>query len=197
MFSSEHLASHGVFFVCQIYVIVGFVRQHINDDQFFKILKLSIYSAVSIFAVTFFYVTLKGITRWSGRSMTLLDPTYAKKYIPIIASVSEHQPTTWGTYFFDLSYLLIFIPAGFYFSFRHITYGKLFIALYGLLSVYFACIMIRLMLVLAPAACVLAAISISEVLDKISKSIRHFLRSWFEENAKVEEATQEENQEED
>ena len=31
-----------------------------------------------------------GKTQWSGRSMTLLDPTYAKKYIPIIASVSEH-----------------------------------------------------------------------------------------------------------
>jgi dolichyl-diphosphooligosaccharide--protein glycosyltransferase len=33
---------------------------------------------------------ITGKTKWSGRSMTLLDPTYAKKYIPIIASVSEH-----------------------------------------------------------------------------------------------------------
>lgn len=30
------------------------------------------------------------------RFWTLLDPTYAKKFIPIIASVSEHQPTTWA-----------------------------------------------------------------------------------------------------
>ena len=32
----------------------------------------------------------------------MLDPTYAKNHIPIIASVSEHQPTTWSSYYFDL-----------------------------------------------------------------------------------------------
>jgi dolichyl-diphosphooligosaccharide--protein glycosyltransferase len=37
-----------------------------------------------------------GKVQWTGRSLTLLDPTYATKYIPIIASVSEHQPTTWS-----------------------------------------------------------------------------------------------------
>jgi len=42
------------------------------------------------FAFGFVFLTFSGNTRWSGRSMTLLDPTYAKKYIPIIASVSEH-----------------------------------------------------------------------------------------------------------
>jgi len=42
------------------------------------------------FAFAFVFLTFSGNTKWSGRSMTLLDPTYAKKYIPIIASVSEH-----------------------------------------------------------------------------------------------------------
>lgn len=37
-----------------------------------------------------FYLSVSGKSKWSGRSLTLLDPTYAKKYIPIIASVSEH-----------------------------------------------------------------------------------------------------------
>ena len=36
----------------------------------------------------FILLLLLGQTKWSGRSMTLLDPTYAKKYIPIVASVS-------------------------------------------------------------------------------------------------------------
>jgi len=31
---------------------------------------------------------------FSGRVLTLLDPTYAKNHIPIIASVAEHQTTT-------------------------------------------------------------------------------------------------------
>lgn len=63
------------------------------------------------------YVTITGKMKWSGRSLSLLDPTYAKKYIPIIASVSEHQPTTWASFFFDLHYLLVFAPVGFYYCF--------------------------------------------------------------------------------
>ncbi len=42
----------------------------------------------------------------AGRSLSLLDPTYASKYIPIIASVSEHQPPAWPSYFTDLNILV-------------------------------------------------------------------------------------------
>lgn len=112
--------------------------------------------------------------------MTLLDPSYAKKYIPIIASVSEHQPTTWTNYFFDMGYLLFFVPAGYYFCLIHdVTIGKIFIGLYGVLATYFSCVMIRLMLTLAPVVCVIAAIAISEVLTKVGDSIR---ASFLEEN---------------
>lgn len=68
---------------------------------------------------------------------------------------------------------MIFIPVGFYYCLNHkVTYGKLFVGIYGVLSTYFSCVMIRLMLVIAPAACVLAAIGLSEILRKMSKSIR-------------------------
>ncbi|GKD20145.1 dolichyl-diphosphooligosaccharide--protein glycosyltransferase subunit STT3A, partial [Tanacetum coccineum] len=40
---------------------------------------------------------------WSGGSLSLLDPIYASKYIPIITSVSEHQPPTWPSYFMDIA----------------------------------------------------------------------------------------------
>jgi dolichyl-diphosphooligosaccharide--protein glycosyltransferase len=43
-----------------------------------------------VLATGFLYLTFIGASRWSGRSMTLLDPTYAQKFIPIVASVSEH-----------------------------------------------------------------------------------------------------------
>jgi dolichyl-diphosphooligosaccharide--protein glycosyltransferase len=80
---------------------------------------------------------------------------------------------------------MIFIPVGFYYCLNHkVTYGKLFVGLYGVLSTYFSCVMIRLMLVIAPAACVLAAIGISEILRKMAKSIRGVLA---ERKAAVEE----------
>lgn len=72
--------------------------------------------------------------------MTLLDPTYAKKYIPIIASVSEHQATTWSSFFFDLHYLIFFVPVGLYYCFKKPTEAKLFAAIYIVLAVYFASI---------------------------------------------------------
>ena len=69
--------------------------------------------------------------------------------------------------------LLFFVPLGFYYNLVHkMTHGKLFIAMWGVFCVYFSCAMVRLMLVLAPAACVLAAIGISHIISKASKSVR-------------------------
>lgn len=53
------------------------------------------------------------INEASGRFYSMFDPTYAKEHIPIIASVSEHQPTMWVSFFMDLhilSWVEIFIP---------------------------------------------------------------------------------------
>lgn len=44
------------------------------------------------------YIAASPTFGWTGRSLSLLDPTYASKYIPIIASVSEHQPPTTYSY---------------------------------------------------------------------------------------------------
>jgi len=95
----------------------------------------------------------------------LLDPTYAKDNIPIIASVSEHQPTTWASFFFDLHALVFLFPAGLYFCFKKLTDANIFLIMYGITSVYFAGVMVRLMLVLAPVACVLSAVAITSTLQ--------------------------------
>jgi asparagine N-glycosylation enzyme membrane subunit Stt3 len=125
------------------------------------------------FTFVFLYFTIYGKTKWGGRSMSLLDPTYARKYIPIIASVSEHQPTTWSNYFFDCGYLIFFLPVGYYFCLLHeVTLGKIFVAIYGVLATYFSCVMIRLMLTLAPIVCVIAGIAVSELFSMAGNSVR-------------------------
>lgn len=50
------------------------------------------------------------IAPWTGRFYSLLDPSYAKNNIPIIASVSEHQPTAWSSFYFDLQILVFTFP---------------------------------------------------------------------------------------
>src|SRR5690349_19621295 len=83
--------------------------------------------------------------------VNVIDPTYAKDHIPIIASVSEHQPTTYASFFFDLHLLLFFFPCGLYFMFQSLTDVNIFIILYAIFSLYFSGVMVRLMLILSPA----------------------------------------------
>lgn len=88
--SSEHMASHGVFFILQVYMIIGFIKLYVNEQIFKRLAKTFLIGFVTLILVAILFMFITGKTQWSGRSMTLLDPTYAKKYIPIIASVSEH-----------------------------------------------------------------------------------------------------------
>ncbi len=100
-----------------------------------------------------------------------MDPSYAKNNIPIIASVSEHQPTSWSSFYFDLQFLMTMFPVGIYYCFKNLTDANIFIVLYGMTSIYFAGVMVRLMLVLAPVMCILSGIGISAVLVTYMKNI--------------------------
>ncbi|RZS00866.1 hypothetical protein BHM03_00030649 [Ensete ventricosum] len=112
------------------------------------------------------------ISPWTGRFYSLLDPTYAKDHIPIIASVSEHQPTAWSSFMFDFHILLILFPAGLYFCFKRLSDATIFIVMYGLTSMYFASVMVRLILVAAPAVCLISAIAISATIKNLTTLIR-------------------------
>ncbi|KAH9603334.1 hypothetical protein KSS87_015271, partial [Heliosperma pusillum] len=98
--------------------------------------------------------------------------TYASKYIPIIASVSEHQPPTWPSYFMDINVLAFLVPAGIIACFSPLSDASSFVIMYIVTSVYFSGVMVRLMLVLAPAACILSGIALSEAFDVLTRSIK-------------------------
>ena len=66
------------------------------------------------------------VAPWSGRFYSLWDTGYAKIHIPIIASVSEHQPTTWVSFFFDLHILICTFPAGAWFVIKDINDERVF-----------------------------------------------------------------------
>lgn len=70
-----------------------------------------------------------------------------------------------------LQILVFLFPAGLYFCFSRLTDSNIFIILYGVTSIYFAGVMVRLMLVLAPVMCVLSGIAISHLLAKYIRSV--------------------------
>ena len=79
----------------KVYYFIEWIKKFIGKAGFKLLTRIIVFGVLLVLVVGFLFLTFTGKTRWSGRSLTLLDPTYAKKYIPIIASVSEHQATTW------------------------------------------------------------------------------------------------------
>lgn len=170
--SSEHMAAFGVFGLCQIHAFIDYLRSKLSRSQFdtlFWSLTILVASAALIVGGTLTF--LGKISPWTGRFYSLLDPSYAKNNIPIIASVSEHQPTTWSSFYFDLQLLVFMFPVGLFFCFSKLTDQNIFIILYGLTSVYFAGVMVRLMLVLAPVMCILSGIAVSGLLSSFMKNL--------------------------
>ena len=172
---SEHFASFLVFGLLHVVMVVQYTKQCLTPAAY-QAAKRATLTFGAVAASTFVlvvasYVAASPTFGWTGRSLSLLDPTYASKYIPIIASVSEHQPPNWSMYFTDLHVPALLAPAGIIMCFMPLTDASLFLALYGVTAVYFSGVMVRLMLVLAPAVSCLGGLALSEVLAYLGKSL--------------------------
>lgn len=158
--------SLGVFGLLQLVAFADFVRGFVPTKQFQKLLTSMIIIVAAVGFVGVVGLSLSGvIAPWSGRFYSLWDTNYAKIHIPIIASVSEHQPTAWPAFFFDLNFLIWLFPAGVYICFRDLKDEHVFVVIYSVLASYFAGVMVRLMLTLTPIVCVAAALALSHIID--------------------------------
>ncbi|CAI9782546.1 unnamed protein product [Fraxinus pennsylvanica] len=174
--TSEHFASFLVFIIIHVVALVYYIKGMISP-QMFKVavtlvVSVGLIVCGAVLAVLIALVASSPTKGWSGRSLSLLDPTYASKYIPIIASVSEHQPPTWPSYFMDINVLAFLVPAGIIACFLPLSDASSFAVLYIATSVYFSGVMVRLMLVLAPAACIMSGIALSEAFGVFTRSIK-------------------------
>ncbi|XP_072020851.1 LOW QUALITY PROTEIN: dolichyl-diphosphooligosaccharide--protein glycosyltransferase subunit STT3B-like [Amphiura filiformis] len=165
--TSEHMAAAGTFVLLQAFAFLKYVQNYLTKQEFRSLFFFGVTGTAGITFLGVVFLTYMGyVAPWSGRFYSLYDTGYAKIHIPIIASVSEHQPTTWVSFFFDLHILSCTFPAGLWFVIKDINDERVFIILYALSAVYFAGVMVRLMLTLTPVVCVLAAIAISKTLDE-------------------------------
>lgn len=160
------LICSGVFGLLQLVGFVEFVRSGVPSKQFATLLKGFVLAVFTISFGGLVLLTVSGvIAPWTGRFYSLWDTGYAKIHIPIIASVSEHQPTAWPAYFFDLNLLIWLFPAGVYLCFLKLADEQVFVVVYAILASYFSGVMVRLMLTLTPIVCVAAALALSNILD--------------------------------
>lgn len=162
----SNLNCTGIFGFIQLIGFIEYVRSAISGRQFQTFLVTILVATFGLGLLGLVGLTSLGyIAPWSGRFYSLWDTGYAKIHIPIIASVSEHQPTAWPSYFFDLNFLVWLFPAGVYLCFQELRDEHVFVVVYALFGSYFSGVMVRLMLTLTPVVCVAAAMSASQILD--------------------------------
>lgn len=182
--SNDHMAALGVFGLLQLVALGAYVRSSVPDAQFKSFFTVSVLLTIGLGVAGLFVLTAAGwIAPWTGRFYSLWDTNYAKIHIPIIASVSEHQPTAWPAFFFDNNFLVWLFPAGLYFCFRELRDEHLFIIIYGVLGTYFAGVMVRLMLTLTPVICVSGAIALSKLFDSYMNFVELFQGTGSENGA--------------
>lgn len=165
------MAALGMFGLLQIVAFAELVRSHSDSKQFQVLLRAGVAFVFFVAMVTLVALTLSGVVApWTGRFYSLWDTGYASKFIPIIASVSEHQPTPWTSWFFDLQWLIFLFPAGIYLCFQELKNEHVFVIVYAVAGSYFSGVMVRLMLTLTPVVCVGAAVAMSKYLDTFLKN---------------------------
>ncbi|KAK2073564.1 hypothetical protein P8C59_007841 [Phyllachora maydis] len=164
--TSEHMPALGIFGFLQLLAFLNYVRSAIPSRQFQAFMWVFAGATFGVGLLGLVVATSAGfIAPWGGRFYSLWDTSYAKIHIPIIASVSEHQPTAWPAFFFDLNLLIWLFPAGVYLCFQKLADEHVFIVVYALFGSYFAGVMVRLMLTLTPVVCIAAALAASSLLD--------------------------------
>ncbi|VDM07516.1 unnamed protein product [Wuchereria bancrofti] len=165
--TSEHMAAAGIFGLLQVIAALKYMQHRVSRKEFITLF----FGGVSLVFVlgisTIVLLTYAGyIAPWSGRFYSLWDTGYAKIHIPIIASVSEHQPTTWVSFFFDLHITAAVFPVGLWYCVKNVNDERVFVILYAVTAVYFAGVMVRLMLTLTPVVCILSGIAFSYTYEK-------------------------------
>ncbi|KAM0682021.1 oligosaccharyl transferase stt3 subunit [Mitosporidium daphniae] len=189
--ASDHLGAIGVFGLMQLVSICTIISELFPEnsparEKVKKRLSLGIVGVALFVLFSIVFLSATGvISSWGGRFMSLWDTSYAKRHSPLIASVSEHQPTPWATFFLDLNLLMFAFPASIWLSLspssfkslgKRIGYisveGAAFLILYAVTGAYFAGVMIRLILTLAPIICIGGGIVFGGIQERMSTRLR-------------------------
>ena len=90
----------------------------------------------------------------------------------LIQSVQENQLSTWASFYYDLGIGFFFVPLGLFFTLQNPTNRNIYLAIFGVTSIYFANSFTRLSLIMAPAACILWAVALVQVVTPFVTILR-------------------------
>jgi len=115
-----------------------------------------------IVAVIVLYAT-GNIAPVAVKFIRTIMPTLAES-LPLVESVAENLTASWANIFFNIYIMVFLLPLGFYFCIKKPNEKTVFLLLMGLTGVYFGGSMVRLALIITPAAAVVAGYTLDEVI---------------------------------
>eukprot|EP00755_Sulcionema_specki_P021490 Sspe_Gene.13416::Locus_4595_Transcript_1_3_Confidence_0.500_Length_1815::g.13416::m.13416/K07151/STT3; dolichyl-diphosphooligosaccharide--protein glycosyltransferase len=159
--SASHAAPTLVFCALQLHHGVGFLLSHLPKDDVIRL------ASVVLVVGGGLLLAVDMASGGDGRFMVLLSPSKASM---IIASVAEHQTTTWASYYSDLCFLPLLCVLGGWYCVSLWSDGSIFLLMYAVTAMYFSAIMIRLVIVLTPLVCIFAGIALSRTLTLLANT---------------------------
>lgn len=169
-FSSPiYLPGIGVFFLVILTEYRQILKSKLSPDKY-NLLKRQVLICLCVLSalITPVFIKMGLIGKLSGRLLSFINPTYAKRFNPIVASVAEHQPTVWSSFYFNTGFLIVTVPVALYFCILvNRTVPTLFLAAYIATTIWFSAVMARMILISSPAISVCAAYTISKSFETI------------------------------
>jgi len=161
----DFLASVGALILLAVYELLsGFLSR--------KTRLLVVAALIASLVGGYFYASSQGwLPPIKGKWISAINP-FVRPEMPLIESVAEHQRTTWFAFFNQLGMLIPLQLLGMYFAFKELDHRRLLAIVYGVSALYFAGSMIRLLLILGPAASILGGYGAAKLIRPFSEAIK-------------------------
>jgi len=151
-----------VYAVIATMIFYEFLMKNIPEFQS----RLVIFGVAMILFIGMFTLPLIGIGNpIASKFLKVIFPF--EEGSPLFSSVAEHAVALWSSYFYDFGVIIFFSIIGFYFSLKKSEDVNIFSSLFLITCLYFAGTLIRLKLLLAFPASLMAAYGLSEILKSI------------------------------
>lgn len=167
----KYLATISILPVAGVFLLLCLSEAfRISPSTKWKTISVIVFLALLIggFAAMWQLGYMKGI---AGKFISVIDP-FTRAAAPLIESVAEHRISAWGSIYYEFGIGILFFMVGLFFVSRNLNNKNLFLLIFGLTSLYFACSMVRLFVIMAPAFGLLGAVGIVGILKPFNTLLR-------------------------
>ncbi|MFX1320422.1 MAG: STT3 domain-containing protein [Promethearchaeota archaeon] len=166
LFSS--LETGGIFFFTIILIIFHLIYTKKNEYPRFyngliNLIKWGLIPVILIVAILIWIDPALIPFGFGGRFYALLNPL-VREGLSLVASVAEQNPSAWSVFYYNILIPLILVPLGIYFCLKRLNAPDIFMIVFVLLLFYFTGAMIRIILLFAPAASLVGAYGLVNIL---------------------------------